>query len=140
VRPCLLAGVLRTGFVPTVCQQLAAAALRQPAQTIEQVRGDFAARRRYVFERLTGMGLKPDWLAGGFFFWAPVAQTGLSGRAFADRLLRERQVRVTPGDLFGPSGTGRVRISYATEEGRLREGLSRLGEFLRGRDETKRAA
>ena len=132
VRPCLLAAALRAAFVPTVCQQLAMAALRQPAEPFEQVLGDLAARRRYAFERLgKGMGLRPAWPAGGFFLWVPVAQTGLSGRDFADKLLRDRRVQVTPGDLFGPSGAGCVRLSYATEEGRLREGLSRLADFLR---------
>jgi aspartate/methionine/tyrosine aminotransferase len=140
VRPCLLAGALRTAFVPAVCQQLATTALRQAPETFEQVRSDFAARRRYVFERLTGMGLKPDWPAGGFFFWVPVAQPGLSGRTFADKLFRERRVQVAPGDLFGPGGTGHVRLSYATEEGRLREGLGRLADFVRERGEKKRAA
>jgi aspartate/methionine/tyrosine aminotransferase len=43
-------------------------------------------------------------------------------------------VLVTPGKPFGPCGTGYVRISYAVEDGRLREGLMRLAEFLRGRD------
>ena len=119
-------------FVAPVCQQLATAALRQPAAPFEQVLGDLAARRRYAFERLgKGMGLRPAWPVAGFFLWVPVAQTGLSGRVIADKLLRDRRVQVTPGDLFGPSGLGCVRLSYATEEGRLREGLSRLADFLR---------
>ena len=33
-------------------------------------------------------------------------------------------------DLFGPSGTGHVRLSYALEDGRLEEGLNRLGEYV----------
>ena len=36
--------------------------------------------------------------------------------------------------LSASSGAGHVRLSYATEEGRLREGLSRLADFLRERD------
>ena len=38
---------------------------------------------------------------------------------------------MTPGDLFGPSGAGHVRVSYATEDGRLREGLGRLADLVR---------
>ena len=131
IRPCLLAAALRTPFVATICQQTAVAALRQPPEAFDAILAQFAARRRYAFERLSGMGLKPAWPAGGFFFWVPVTQTGLSGRDFAGQLLRERRVQVTPGDLFGPSGTGHVRLSCATEEGRLREGLNRLADFLR---------
>jgi aspartate/methionine/tyrosine aminotransferase len=64
---------------------------------------------------------------------------------FAERLLRSKKVLVLPGDLFGPSGPAHVRLSYATEDGRLREGLGRLAEFLRelrgtGAGEGRRAA
>src|SRR5207253_3016198 len=95
------------------------------------VRAEFAARRRYAYERLWAMGLKPAWPAGAFFFWVPVQELGLTGQVFADRLLREKRALVTPGDFFGPSGAGHVRVSYAVEDGRLREGLGRLAEFVR---------
>ena len=92
------------------------------------------------------MDLNPAWPAGAFFFWVPVWQLGLNGGAFADALLREHKVLVTPGDAFGPSGAGQVRLSYATEEGRLQEALNRLAGFvqnLRGEqqpDAAQRAA
>jgi aminotransferase len=56
---------------------------------------------------------------------------GLTGRAFAEQLLRPKRVLVTPGELFGPSGAAYVRLSYATEGGQFREGLGRLSDFLR---------
>jgi aspartate/methionine/tyrosine aminotransferase len=132
VRPCALVAGLHAPFVPTVCQQIALIALRQGADAFASVRAEFRARRQYAFERLRAMGLKPDWPAGAFFFWVPVRELGLSGREFADHLLQARRVHVTPGDFFGPSGAGHVRLSYAIEDGRLREGLSRLAEFVRG--------
>jgi aspartate/methionine/tyrosine aminotransferase len=89
-------------------------------------------RRRYVFARLRGMELNPPWPAGAYFFWVPVWQLGYSGRQFAAALLREKRVRLTPGELFGPSGPGHVRLSYAAEDGRLHEGLNRLAEFVQG--------
>ena len=84
-----------------------------------------------VRRRARGMEMNAVWPAGGFFFWVPVWNRGVSGRRFAEELLRERQVCVTPGDLFGPSGAGYIRISYATDDGRLQEGLDRLAEHLR---------
>jgi aspartate/methionine/tyrosine aminotransferase len=62
--------------------------------------------------------------------WVPVCGLGLDGRAFADRLLREKQVLVGPGCAFGPSGVGHIRISFAADDGRLREGLARLTVFV----------
>ena len=41
-------------------------------------------------------------------------------------------MRVAPGDLFGPSGKGFVRVSYVADEGRLEEGLNRIGELVKG--------
>jgi aspartate/methionine/tyrosine aminotransferase len=131
VRPCVLTAALQTPFVPTLCQQVALTALRQPAESFGPIRAEFESRRHYGFERLQGLGLAPPWPGGGFFFWVPVWPLGLTGRAFAERLLKERRVLVTPGEQFGPGGAAYVRLSYAAEDGRLREGLGRLGEFLR---------
>ena len=76
------------------------------------------------------MGLEPGWPDGGFFFWVPVTGLGLDGRTFAERLLREHGVLVGPGCAYGPSSSGYVRITFAAEDGRLREGLKRLALFV----------
>jgi aspartate/methionine/tyrosine aminotransferase len=131
IRPCTLAGVLQTPFVPTLCQQLALAAVRLGPEALAPVRAEFASRRRYAFERLQALGLKPAWPAGAYFLWLPVQDLGLDGRAFAEGLLKTKRVLVWPGSHFGPGGAGHVRVSYAAEDGRLREGLGRLAEFVR---------
>ena len=131
VRPCALTALLQTPFVPTLCQQVALAALAQGDDLFEPVREEFESRRRYAFERLQALGLKPAWPAGAFFFWVNVGDLGWSGRAFVGLLLRAKNVLVTPGDCFGPSGTSYIRLSYAADDGRLREGLARLADLLR---------
>jgi aspartate/methionine/tyrosine aminotransferase len=131
VRPCALTAGVHAPFVPTVCQQIALAALEQGEEAFEPVRRGFDSRRRYAFERLQALGLQPAWPAGAFFLWVPTQDVLLTGRGFADRLLRDKKVLVTPGDLFGPGGRTYVRISYAADDGRLREGLARLGDFVR---------
>ncbi len=131
LRPCRFTAALRSPFVSTLSQQIALSALRTDDRDFEPILAEFASRRRYGFERLRGMELNAVWPAGGFFFWVPVWNRGVSGRRFAEELLREQQVCVTPGDLFGPSGAGYIRISYATDDGRLHEGLDRLADHLR---------
>jgi aspartate/methionine/tyrosine aminotransferase len=128
---CAAAAAGQGRLVPTVCQQLACTALTQSPDGFAPLLDDLAARRHYVFERLQAFGLCPSWPAGAFFFWLPVEQLQTDGRGFADRLLREQNVLVWPGHFFGPSGRGHVRLSYLTEEGRLREGLARLGDLVR---------
>jgi len=130
LKPCALAAALRSPFVPVLCQQVALAALRTPSDELAGVRDDFEARRRYAWERLRGIDLNPPWPAGAFFFWVPVWQLGLSGRAFVEGLLREKNVLLTPGEPFGPSGAGYVRLSYAGDDGRLHEALNRLSDFV----------
>lgn len=48
--------------------------------------------------------------------------------AFAERLLEEARVAVVSGSAFG--GDAHIRISFACSREKLREGLSRLAEFL----------
>jgi aspartate/methionine/tyrosine aminotransferase len=132
LRPCLATAALRSPLVPTLCQQLALTALTKAATAFEPIRAQFESRRCYTYERLRSMELNAAWPSGAFFFWAPVWQLGQSGRAFAEELLREKRVQVTPGDWFGPSGPGYIRLSYAGEDGRLQEGLNRLAEYVQG--------
>jgi aspartate/methionine/tyrosine aminotransferase len=131
VRPCALTAALQCAWVPTLCQQIATTALRQGNESFEAVRREFNSRRLYTVERLQSMGLQPLWPAGGFFVWLPIRDLGVSGIEFARRLLQSKKVLVTPGEFFGPGGQGHVRISYATDDGRLREGLTRLADFVR---------
>jgi aspartate/methionine/tyrosine aminotransferase len=131
VRACHVMSILTAPFVPMLAQQVALTALRQPKEAFQSVRKEFDARRRYGYERLLAMGLQPSWPSGAFFFWVPVREFGLTGRLFAERLLASKRALVWPGELFGPSGGDFVRLSYATEDGRFREGLTRLVEFMR---------
>ncbi len=132
VRACALTASLSAPYVPTVCQQAAARAVADSDAGFAPTLARYADRRRYVIDRLRGMGLEPEWPAAGYFVWVPVSGLGLDGRAFAERLLREARVLVGPGCAFGPSGTGHVRLSFAADDGRLREGLARLAGFVSG--------
>jgi aminotransferase len=130
VRACGLTQNLTAPFVPVVCQQAAARALGEVDNDFPNQLDRLRGKRDYSVERLRGMGLEPDRPAGGYFLWVPVAAMGLDGRAFAERLFREERVQVGPGCAFGPSGSGHIRISVAGDDGRLREGLSRMAGFV----------
>ena len=131
IRACTLTSALQAALVPTLCQQVALTALQTPEEAFAPIKAEFDSRRRYAFERLQTMGLRPVWPAGAFFLWLPLDGLGVSGREFADRLLRAKKVLVWPGEYFGPSGTNHVRLSFALEDGRFREGISRLGDMVR---------
>ncbi len=130
VRACTLTANLAAPHVPMLCQQLATRALVGGEDAYHSVREGVRSRRNYTIDRLKAVGLEPEWPAGGFYAWVCVNGMGLDGRAFAERLLKEKQVLVGPGCVYGTGGLGHIRINFATEDGRLREGLSRLCAFV----------
>jgi aspartate/methionine/tyrosine aminotransferase len=69
--------------------------------------------------------LGPLTCEGTFYIWLKLPP-GLT----ADQLLTEHRLAVSPGDGFGPSGAGRVRLSLAVTEETLELGLERLSAAL----------
>lgn len=128
VRACRLCAHLSAPYVSPVLQQAAARLLAEPLAPERVER--FRAKRQYTLDRLRALDLGVEAPGGGYFAWVPVADLGINGRAFAERLLSEEQVLVGPGCAFGPSGSEHVRVSFAVDDGRLREGLHRLVAFV----------
>ncbi len=129
VRACQLTANLTAPYVPPVCQQAAARLLAEPTVAAD-LSERFNAKRQYTLDRLRAMKLEPEQPGGGYFVWVPVSNLNVDGRAFAEKLLKEERVLVGPGAAFGPSGAGHIRVSFAADEGRLREGLNRLAAFV----------
>ena len=60
---------------------------------------------------------------------ADISATGLTGLEFATALLDEEAVATMPGESFGPSGAGYLRISITADDDDLREGCKRIRSF-----------
>ncbi|MFJ2907785.1 pyridoxal phosphate-dependent aminotransferase [Streptomyces sp. NPDC087212] len=100
----------------------------------EERRVEFGRRRALVLDGLARIGLPvpvpPD---GAFYVYFDVGATGLTSWEFCERALREAHVALTPGRDFGTrSAPTHVRLSYAASTDELREGIRRLGAFVRG--------
>ena len=54
----------------------------------------------------------------------------MTSEEFATRLLEEERVAVVPGDAFGESGEGFIRISYAYSLEALKIAVGRLEKFV----------
>jgi len=128
VRPCAAAAFLSAPFVPALSQLAARKSFPGVCPSPNET-NPICPRRDYVRNRLLEMGLQPWEASAGFFLWVPTP-TGEAGFVYAQRLLTTMGVLVNPGHVFGPSGQRFIRISFATDEGRLREGLNRLAEFV----------
>jgi aspartate/methionine/tyrosine aminotransferase len=117
----------------TISQVAAEAALDGPQDCVTDMVTAYRRRRDLVIDLLREAGLFIAEPAGAFYVMANVSPSGLDSRAFAFELLRKKGVSVAPGSAFGEVGKDAVRISLASSDQDLREGVSRLAEFVRTR-------
>jgi aspartate aminotransferase len=124
-----------TSNVSSITQKAALAALTGSQAPVAAMLREYRERRDRLHEWLTTdsplVCRKP---AGAFYLFVDVGGVlsvdGMRTSAdFADRLLNESRVAVTPGEAFDAPGF--VRLSYATSMASLREGSRRLLEFAR---------
>lgn len=115
---------------PTTSQYAAITALRQCDDQIEMMRDEYNRRRRYVVKALNQMGLTCFEPRGAFYVFPSIQVSGLSSEEFCERLLREKEVAIIPGDAFGASGEGYARISYAYSVDHLQTAMQRIRAFL----------
>ncbi|MFF7983317.1 pyridoxal phosphate-dependent aminotransferase [Streptomyces sp. NPDC007901] len=111
------------------------AALRGPQGPLREAVRAYAARAGLVTRRLNELvGVVCPAPAGTFYAFADISGTGIpDGDEFAERLLAEAAVAVTPGSAFGPGGRGHIRVSFTAGPRVLEEALARLAAFVRDR-------
>lgn len=66
----------------------------------------------------------------GAFYLFPRYSSDTKSNKLVTMLLEEAHVALTPGSAFGPAGEGFFRMSYATGEDQIREGLDRVKKFF----------
>jgi len=118
---------------PTVSQYAALSALTDPAaeEALQAMVAEYDVRRRLLLSGLNDIGLACIEPRGAFYAFPSVAITGMDAMAFAEKLLLEEQVAVIPGTVFGTSGEGYVRCTYATATDQIAEALERMARFAR---------
>ena len=106
-------------------QRMAIAALEGPQETIAEHNAIYQRRRDRVVDALRRLGLRVTPPKASLYVWARVPE-GVTSAAFAERLLDEAAVIVTPGNGYGPVGEGYVRLSLTLPDDRIDEGLRRI--------------
>jgi aspartate/methionine/tyrosine aminotransferase len=99
----------------------------------EQRRAAFKARRDYLVPALSDLGfnvpIMPD---GAFYVYADVSKFSNDSTQFAQALLQQTHVAVTPGLDFGIAAPQQhVRFSYASSMDNLQAAVDRMGQFLK---------
>ncbi|WP_319525929.1 pyridoxal phosphate-dependent aminotransferase [uncultured Desulfosarcina sp.] len=114
--------------VTAVAQRAALAAITAPQDCVRGMVATYAKRRELVYEGLNaidGIGcIKPE---STFYAFPNISSCGLSSWDFAKYLVKEHQVAVVPGSIFGKAGEGYVRLSFAAGMEQLQEGIDRIG-------------
>lgn len=115
---------------PTNSQYAAIVALRDCYGEVEKMREAYNQRRRYLLHAFKEMGLPCFEPFGAFYVFPCIKEFGMTSEEFAVRLLNEEKVAVVPGDAFGASGEGYIRISYAYSIENLKVAMSRIQDFI----------
>jgi LL-diaminopimelate aminotransferase len=110
-------------------QLAGAAALAGPRGPIEEMNAIYARRRDLVVDALREIGVRVDPPKGTIYVWAPVPD-GHTSESFAELVLSEAAVVVSPGSMYGPNGEGFFRISLTTPDERIAEAVERMREHL----------
>ena len=117
---------------PTNSQYAAVVALRDCDEEVAKMREAYNQRRRFLMNAFKEMNLPCFEPEGAFYVFPCIKEFGMSSDEFATRLLREQHVAVVPGNAFGESGEGYIRISYAYSIRNLKTALSRIDKFITG--------
>ena len=117
---------------PTMAQVAAVEAMQKGDEEMLHMKHEYDLRRRMFVSGLNRIGLDCFEPRGAFYAFPSIQRWGLSSEEFAERLLHEQKVAVVPGNVFGPSGEGFLRCSYATSREELIEALDRMETFIKG--------
>lgn len=69
-----------------------------------------------------------------FYLMVDISATGYTSYDFAVALLKAQQVAVVPGVAYGKSCDKYIRIAFTLEEDKIKEGVRRIGEFIKSLD------
>ncbi len=127
-----------TSNVSSITQKAAVAALAGPQDSVTMMLNEYRTRRDRVWEWLTEDPRFTCQKPRGAFYLFPYAADALEPAGvrttaeFAEALLNDAHVAVTAGEGF--DAPGYFRISYATSLDQLREGVTRIHDFVRRRE------
>tara|TARA_B100000676_G_C18080787_1_gene850998 strand:- start:1518 stop:2690 length:1173 start_codon:yes stop_codon:yes gene_type:complete len=111
--------------IPNAVQYMGIEAMNITDEEIDQRNAVYQSRRDRVVQTLNKIGLEVEPPKASLYVWVRVPN-GYTSAEFAELLLEERDVVVTAGNGYGPSGEGYVRLSLTISESDLTEGLRRI--------------
>ncbi len=115
-----------TSCVPGVSQKAAQAAVEGDQRCVSEMRDAYRRRRDLAAERLEAAGLLVARPRGAFYVMAEASAAGQDGYDLCRHLVTEHGVATAPGETFGPTGAGLIRLSLAAADDDVRTGVDRV--------------
>ena len=111
--------------IPQAIQYMAIEAMNMTDNQVRERNDVYESRRNKVVETLNSIGIELDPPKASLYVWAPVP-AGYDSASFTSLLLDEADIVVTPGNGYGPSGEGYIRLSLTINDVDMQRGLDRL--------------
>ena len=111
--------------IPQAIQYMAIEAMNMTDNQVRERNDVYESRRNKVVETLNSIGIELDPPKASLYVWAPVP-AGYDSASFTSLLLDKADIVVTPGNGYGPSGEGYIRLSLTINDFDMQRGLDRL--------------
>ena len=115
---------------PTNSQYAAIEGLQYCDDDVVYMRSEYNKRREFLIRSFREMKLPCFEPYGAFYVFPCIKEFNMTSEEFAEKLLMEEKVACVPGNAFGDSGEGFLRISYAYSMENLQEAIIRISRFI----------
>jgi aspartate/methionine/tyrosine aminotransferase len=107
-------------------QQGAIEALKAENSWFEELNLIYQKRRNLIEILATKLGASFDSKSVGMFVWAKLPEGSPNSETFIDKILKEQNIFITPGTIFGSQGEGYIRFSLCLTEATIKEAIKRF--------------
>ena len=111
-------------------QEMGIVALNLPQGWIDSNNAIYKSRRDRVVAALNEIGLPAVAPKATLYIWTRVPD-GFTSAQFAETLLEDCDVVVTPGSSYGAAGEGYIRLSLTIPDEQIDEGIRRISRWKR---------
>lgn len=115
---------------PPFIQYASAIALDGMDAKVEEFRKDLEKKREFTLKRLEEIPRLNANKVDGAFYMFPSFDSGKSSNEIAMSLLRDYNVAILPGSVFGGHGEGHIRLSYSVSIETISEAMDRMQSFF----------
>lgn len=105
-------------------------ALKCDSDWFDELNAVYARRRRVAERIMDALGCTFDPSQRGLFLWGKIPDAAESSEKFADNILYNARVFITPGFIFGSNGERFIRISLCATEEKMEEALTRIKQTI----------